>query len=64
MLYVDWITVQYEQLGAGEQAGAHAVNFVATMQGAYLLANAFRNPDLLRNELERLVESVAQWATV
>ena len=64
MLYVDWITVQYEQLGAGEQAGALAMNFVATMQGAYLLANAFRNPDLLRNELDRLVESVDQWATV
>ena len=62
MLYVDWVTRQYAELGVGEQAEALALNFVASMQGAYLLANAFRNPDLLRNELARLVEAVDQWA--
>lgn len=57
-LYVDWVTTQYRQLGAGDQARAQAVVFVAAMQGAYLLANAFRDPELLETELARLAVAV------
>jgi TetR/AcrR family transcriptional regulator, transcriptional repressor for nem operon len=58
MLYVDWVAAQFSQMGAGGQARALAMNFVAAMQGAYLLANAFRDPDLLKRELDRLAAGV------
>jgi TetR/AcrR family transcriptional regulator, transcriptional repressor for nem operon len=64
MLYVDWVAVQYTQMGAGDQAEALAMYFVAAMQGAYLLANAFRDPDLLTRELDRLAAGVDAWSDV
>jgi len=53
-LYIEWVTAQYQEMGAGVAARALAVRLVAAMQGAYLLANAFRDPALLADELTRL----------
>jgi AcrR family transcriptional regulator len=53
-LYVEWVAAQYQEMGAVDAARALAVRLVAAMQGAYLLANAFRDPALLTDELTRL----------
>ncbi len=53
-LRVDWAEQQFRLLGKGEQARALAVDLIASLQGAALLANAFRAPGLMLDETRRL----------
>jgi AcrR family transcriptional regulator len=57
-LYLTWVAQQYRALGAGDGAEAAATRFVATLQGAYLLANALRNPELLEAQTQELAAAV------
>ena len=60
-LYVAWISRQLQAMGAdGRQAHTKAVALVGALQGAYLLATAFRDPELLQREMARLTEEITQ----
>ena len=50
---VDWLTVQFRQLG---QPGPRdlAVTMLATVQGAALLTNTFRDPRIMATQVRRL----------
>ena len=48
--FVDWAELQYRELGAGDQAHDRAVGLVASVQGAYLLTNALRDPNVLAQQ--------------
>lgn len=52
-----WLERQMSELGLGERSRMSALHFLACTQGTLLLANAFRDPQLLRAEVER----VRQW---
>lgn len=49
----DWITDQFRQLGQRD-ARALAMTVLATVQGAALLANTFRDPGILASQIRRL----------
>lgn len=54
-LYVEWARQQFRLLGKDETAAHdHAVMFVSVYQGASLLANTFRDPDLMAAQARRL----------
>lgn len=53
-LYLDWSTAQFRLLGSGDRAIELAVDLIAAIQGAYLLAHTLHAPDLLKHKLERL----------
>jgi TetR/AcrR family transcriptional repressor of nem operon len=58
---VEWAERQFAELGQPD-AGALAVTFLAAIQGAALLANAFADERLLQREIRRIeawVESLA-----
>jgi TetR/AcrR family transcriptional repressor of nem operon len=58
-LILDWAEGQFRQLGRRD-ARELAVNLFAGVQGAALLANAFRDPDLMTGQvrhLERWIDS-------
>lgn len=58
---LDWAERQFRELGQ-RNAGALAVTFLGAIQGAALLANAFNDERLLKQEIrriERWVESLA-----
>ncbi len=60
-LIIDWATDQFHQMGRRD-ARALAINLLAGVQGAALLANAFRNPDIMTGQvrhLERWIDSLA-----
>jgi AcrR family transcriptional regulator len=59
-LILDWAEDQFRQLGRRD-ARELAVNLFAGIQGAALLANAFRDPDLMTGQvrhLERWIDSL------
>jgi AcrR family transcriptional regulator len=49
-----WLERQTSELGLGERARVHALHLLSCMQGTILLANAFRDPGLLRAEIDRI----------
>jgi TetR/AcrR family transcriptional regulator, transcriptional repressor for nem operon len=52
--YVEWARGQLRQLGKDEvEAGDLAFDFIASLQGAILLSNCFRAPDILERKLQR-----------
>jgi TetR/AcrR family transcriptional regulator, transcriptional repressor for nem operon len=58
---LEWAERQFRELGQ-RNPGAVAVTFLSAIQGAALLANAFRDEQLLKQEIrriERWVESLA-----
>ena len=61
-LYVDWAEQQFQLLGAAEPAARdHAVTLVSIYQGASLLANTFRDPELMAaqgRQLEAWIDTV------
>ncbi len=62
-LYVTWIARQIEQMGTDEQqAHTKAIALVGSLQGAYLLSSAFRDPKLLEQEMARLIVDIEQWS--
>jgi TetR/AcrR family transcriptional repressor of nem operon len=50
-----WIEEQFRQLGRGEDASGLALQLQASLQGASLLAQSYRNPALLEIEGRRLL---------
>ena len=60
-LHVDWATEQFRLTG---NAAPHAlaVDLVASLQGAYLLANTYRSTELLKTQLGRLDAWVGELA--
>jgi AcrR family transcriptional regulator len=57
-VYVDWAQTQFRELGAGREAGALAVDLVASVQGTMLLAHTMRSHDLLTRHLRRVERSL------
>jgi AcrR family transcriptional regulator len=53
-LLLDWITEQFRLLGYKRTAQALALQLMASLQGATVLANALRREDLLLSEANRL----------
>ena len=56
---VTWAEQQFRALGH-RQARAEALSFVAALQGAALIANAFHDPQVVRREVRRLERSLGQ----
>ena len=54
---VEWVAAQFRQLGR-EDADEQAVSLVADYQGASLLANTFRDPDLMSSQMNRLLRRI------
>ena len=52
-LLIDWAEEQFRQLGRRDPR-EDAVSLIASFQGAALLANTLRDPDLLKTEARRL----------
>jgi hypothetical protein len=53
--YVDWARGQFRLLGKDEQeADDLALDFIASLQGVFLLSNCFRAPDMLERKLQRM----------
>jgi AcrR family transcriptional regulator len=51
---LDFAEHQFRRLGAGKAAKEHALHFVAALEGATLLANAYNDAAPLRRETQRL----------
>jgi AcrR family transcriptional regulator len=53
--YVEWVRGQLRQLGKDEpEVSDLAFDFIASLQGGFLLSNCFRAPDLLERKLQRM----------
>ena len=50
-VFKDWLTGQFEALGAGEEAGDRALHVLAWSQGVASLATAFRDEAFIRKEV-------------
>jgi TetR/AcrR family transcriptional regulator, transcriptional repressor for nem operon len=60
-LYTDWAEEQFRQIGRND-ARDLATTLIAMSQGASLLANTFRDPDLMRrqaHQIERWIDTLA-----
>lgn len=61
-LYRAWVAKQYREMGAGECAEAESTRLVAMLQGSYLLANAWRDPELVARQAQELMAAVDRYA--
>lgn len=53
--YVEWVRGQLRLLGKDElEASDLALDFIGSLQGAFLLSNCFRAPDMLERKLQRM----------
>lgn len=52
--FVRWAEQQFSQLGYAETSRAHALTLLAGIQGGALMAKAYRNPQIMNDELDRL----------
>jgi AcrR family transcriptional regulator len=53
--YLDWAETQFRLLGKDEEEARDlAIDLISSMQGAFLLTNSFRSPELLERKLQRL----------
>lgn len=52
--FVDWAEKQFRQLGHTEDARPYATTLMAGIQGATVMAKAFRNPQVIHYEMTRL----------
>jgi AcrR family transcriptional regulator len=58
---IDWSEAQFREMGCRD-AREHALTLFSTVQGAALLSNAFRDPEILVSQvhrLERWIDSLA-----
>lgn len=58
-LFRDWLRLQFEALGCGGEADRNAMHVLAWSQGVATLANAYRDPEFVRCEVER----ISDWLT-
>jgi len=56
-LIIDWAEGQFREMGRRD-ARERAVNLFAGVQGAALLANAFRDPDIMSGQVRHLERSI------
>ncbi len=54
--FVDWAALQFEKLGHGDDAIHLAVSLLAGVQGGILLAKSRQDPQVLSDEVARLVD--------
>lgn len=55
--FIEWAQRQFQQLGYDEvSAQRYATSLLAGIEGAAIMAKAFANPQILSNEVARLVE--------
>jgi AcrR family transcriptional regulator len=52
--FVDWAERQFRQLGHDADARRYATSLMAGIQGATIMAKAFRNPQAISDEIARL----------
>jgi AcrR family transcriptional regulator len=52
--FVDWAERQFRQLGHDNEARRYATSLMAGIQGATIMAKAFRNPQAISDEIARL----------
>lgn len=52
--FTAWAERQFLRLGHGGEARGKAVSLIAGLQGAILMAKAFRDPEIISGEIERL----------
>jgi len=52
--FVDWAERQFRNLGHGVDARKYATSLMAGVQGAAVMAKAFRDPQVISNEVSRL----------
>jgi TetR/AcrR family transcriptional regulator, transcriptional repressor for nem operon len=57
---LDWLKTQFELLGMGEESADHALHLLSALQGASLLTNTMKAPDIMLQETARLMEWVNQ----
>lgn len=55
-LYENWLTQQFEAMGHGNQAQVHARHLLAMSQGVATLANAYKDPAYITDEVSRLCQ--------
>lgn len=54
--FIAWAGEQFEQLGHGQDAKKYAVSLMSGIQGAIIIAKTFQNPQIIVDEMTRLVE--------
>lgn len=54
-LFRDWLRVQFEELGAGDEADKLAMHLVARSQGVATLANAFHDDEFVEQEVSAML---------
>ncbi len=58
-LFRDWLRLQFEALGCSAEADRNAMHVLAWSQGVATLANAYRDPEFVRCEVDR----ISDWLT-
>ncbi|WP_048644848.1 TetR/AcrR family transcriptional regulator [Nitratireductor soli] len=58
-LFRDWLTGQFQALGAGDRAEALALHLLVRSQGVAVMATAFRDDSFIRSE----VAGIEHWLT-
>lgn len=53
---LEWLEAQFREIGKGSTSKGLALQLMSSLQGASLLANAFRNPEIVTVETTRLKE--------
>lgn len=53
--FVDWAEKQFRNLGHTESARRYAMSLLAGIQGGAVMAKSFNNPQIMLDEIERLV---------
>lgn len=53
--FLEWTESQFRNLGYTDQARNYAVTLLAGIQGGAVMANAFKKPQMLLDEIDRLI---------
>ena len=54
-LFRDWLTRQFQELGSGEDAEAHALHVLSWSQGVASLAQAFKDENFVKREVAHIL---------
>lgn len=55
-LFRDWLRLQFERLGCGAASDRNAMRVLAWSQGVATLANAYRDEEFVRREVEEITD--------
>lgn len=53
--FLEWSEKQFRHLGHGDAALSHAITLMCGLQGAFILAKTLRKPQIISDEIARLV---------